>query len=76
MASLRLTKLPHVCLLHWLRGMRFDYRHPILLQIEGDIAIAARLRCALQRTEVRRKFHAGRGGTAPVPRRIINNARV
>ena len=41
------------------------------MQIEGGIAIAARLRYALYRNEVRRKFHVGRGGTAPVPRRII-----
>ena len=71
LTMLRLTKLPHVCLLHWLRGMRFDERYSALLQIEGGIAIAARLRCALQTNEVRRKFHVGRGGTAPVPRRII-----
>ena len=76
LALLRLTKLPHVCLLHWLRGMRFDERHPGLLHIEGGIAIAARLRCALQRNEVQRKFDVGRGGTAPVPHRIINTARV
>ena len=53
------------CLLHWLRGMHFDERHPGLPQIEGGIAIAARLRCARQRNEARRKFHVGRGGTAP-----------
>ena len=70
-ALLRLTKLPHVCLLNWLRDMRFDEGHRGLLQIEGGIAIAARLRCALQKNEVRRKFHVGRGGTAHVPRRII-----
>ena len=29
---LRFTKLPHV-LVHWLRGMRFDERHPGILQI-------------------------------------------
>ena len=51
--------------------MRFDERHPGLLQIEGGIAIAARLRRAPRRSEVRRKFHVGRGGTSPAPRRII-----
>ena len=51
--------------------MRFDGRHSGLLQIKEGIAIAARLCCALQSNEVRRKFHVGRGGTAPVPRRII-----
>ena len=68
---LRFTTLPHVCLLHWLRGMRFRERHPGLLQIEGGIAITARLRRALQRNNLRRKFYLGRGGTAPAPRRII-----
>ena len=48
---LRFTKLPHVCLLHWLRGMRFAERHPGLLQIEGSSVIAARLRRAIQRTK-------------------------
>ena len=56
---------------HWLGAERFDERHPGLLQIEEGIAIAARPRCALQSTEVRRKFHEGRGGTAPVPSCII-----
>ena len=51
--------------------MRFDERHPGLLQIEGGLAIAARLCRALKRNEARRKFHVGRGGTAPAPGRII-----
>ena len=43
--------------------MRFHERHPGLLQIEGDTAIAARLHRALQRNEVRRKLHViGRRG--------------
>ena len=36
-----------------------------LLQMKGGIAIAARLRRALQRNELRRKFHVGRGGRRP-----------
>ena len=50
--------------------MRFDERHPGLVQVKGGIAIAARLCRAFQRNEVRREFHVGWGGTAPVPRRI------
>ena len=53
--------------------MRFDVRHPGLLQRRRGIAIAARLRRALQRHEVRRKFHVGRGGTAPALRGVITS---
>ncbi|CAM9557873.1 unnamed protein product, partial [Laminaria digitata] len=60
------TNLPHVCLLHWLGGMRFYERHAGLLQV-GGIAIASRLRRALQRFEVRRKIHAGRGDRPRAP---------
>ena len=70
---LRFTKLPHV-LVHWLRGMRFDERHSGLPQIEGGIAIAARLRRDLQRNEVRRTFHVGWEDTAPASRRVITAA--
>ena len=50
--------------------MRFDERHPGLMQIEGGITIAARLRRALQRNEVRRKFHVGRVRPAELVVRI------
>ena len=58
LALVRLTKLPHVCLLHWLRGIRFHERYPGFLQIRGGAVIVARRRCAL---------HVGRGGTTPCP---------
>ena len=51
--------------------MRFNERHPALAQIDGGVAIAPRLSRTLQRNEVRRKFHVGRGGTGPALRRII-----
>ena len=51
--------------------MPLDKRHPSVLQIEGGIVIAARLRRFFQRHEVRHKFHVVRGGTALTPRRII-----
>ena len=53
--------------------MRFDERHPGLLQIEGGIAIAARPRRALQEIEVWQKLSSvkGGGGGNPIRRRGI-----
>ena len=61
----------HVCLSSCIRGMPFDGRHPGLLQIEGGNGTTARRRRALQRHELRRKFHVGPGRTGPEHRRII-----
>ena len=42
---LGLEKVPYVRLPHWLGHMRFDERHPGILQVEGGVLIAALLRC-------------------------------
>ena len=64
---LRFTKLPHVCLLHWLGGMRFDERHPGLLHIKGGIAISLpHASAALSReTKCDESFHVGQGPSGP-----------